>query len=113
MRWLVIFLVLAFGGYFLYQRAIASSISLMDECVIQARIQIETSGRSSAAMCSSNEQTLGRLSVCLDSVQKQKFLAGLLYGPSGAEDRVVILINQHNAACPKNIVPFPTAELYL
>ncbi len=113
MKWLIILLVLSFGGYFLYQRSVASTVSLYDECVVQARAEmVTTAGRSAGSVCSGNQMVLQRLSVCLESVQRQKTLAGLLYSPSGAEDRVAVLINQHNDACPKHGVPIPTAELY-
>lgn len=113
MKWLIVLLVLSFSGYFLYQRTVAATVSLYDECVVQSRAEMVTvAGRSVGTVCSSNQLVLQRLSVCLESVQQQKALAGLLYGPSGAEDRVTVLITQHNEACPKNTVPVPTAELY-
>lgn len=113
MKWLIVLLVLCFGGYFLYQRTVAATVSLYDECVVQSRAEmVTTAGRAIGNICSSNQMVLQRLSVCLESVQQQKALAGLLYSPSGAEDRVAVLISQHNEACPKNTVPIPTAELY-
>lgn len=114
MKWLIVLLVLSFGGYFLYTRMVGATVGLYDECVVQARAEmVTTAGRSMGASCSGNQLVLQRLSVCLESVQQQKSLAGLLYSPSGAEDRVTVLISQHNDACPKHTVPVPTAELYL
>lgn len=113
MKFVVVLIILAVTGLLVYQRTAGITITLMDDCHTQAKQQMKLNDSSIRTVCPNNKSALEQMSVCLETVQKEKFLAGLLYGPSGVNDKVRITVLSHNQLCPDHEMPIPTAELYI
>jgi len=113
MKFVVIILTLSVIGIFLYQRTAGITMSLIEDCHKQAQGQLQISNTTGRITCVHNKKTLEQMSVCLETVQKEKSLAGLLYEFSGTKDKIKVTILSHNTLCDDEQVPIPTAELYL
>ena len=113
MKFVVTLLILTVTGFLIYQRTAGITLSLLDDCHTQARNQLKLNDATVRSVCPNNKNALEQMSVCLETVQKEKFLAGILYEMSGVKDKVKIVVLSHNQLCPDHEVPIPTAELYL
>lgn len=113
MKFLVLSIILMIGGVLLYQRTAGITFSLLNDCYDQAKEQQLLNDSTIYTACSNNRNALEQMSICLESVQKEKFMAGIFYEMSGVKDKVKILVLSHNQLCPDKSIPIPTAELYL
>lgn len=107
---LLLIALLFVGIFFLYQTQIASVQKSYEFCIEQALTDKED---STQLACSVKKQVYSDLYSCVEKVQQSSITGSLLYSSTGTKNKVEILVEEHNKACPQSSVATPAETLYL
>ncbi len=109
MKILVIALVLI-TLYFTYQMTFGRANESYTFCLDQV---IEATTDAEALTCGQKRIAYEELAACITAVQESSTIGSLLYGPSGAKDKVTLLLTEHNKLCTESTVKIPGETLYM
>lgn len=107
---MILLACICIGAFVLYSSTVGRAKDNYTYCLATAEAAKALSFDES---CKTKKDIYVELRSCIVTVQKQGFIAGMVYGPLGIQNKATLLIETHNEECAADKVPLPGESLYL